>query len=80
MTRMNADLSRLRQDLSYLKQNYMKLESERSVARQVSNKLKEHLVSLERQCWSNSQYSRQERLEITVYLIKVTKKIWRIQR
>ena len=77
---MNADLSRLRQDLSYLKQNYMKLESERSVARQVSNKLKEHLVSLERQCWSNSQYSRQERLEITVYLIKVTKKIWRIQR
>ena len=80
LTRMNADLSRLRQDPSYLKQNYIKLEPERSVARQINNKLKEHLVSLERQCWSNSQYSRQERLEITVYLIKVTKKIWRIQR
>ena len=61
---MNTDLSRLRQDLSYLKQNYIKLEPERSVARQVNNKLKEHLVSLERQCWSNSQYSRQERQEI----------------
>ena len=62
---MNTDLSRLRQDLSYLKQNYIKLEPERSVARQVNNKLKEHIVSLERQCWSNSQYSRRECLEIT---------------
>ena len=65
LTRMNADLSGLRQDLSDLKQNCIKLESELSVARQVNNKLKEHIVSLERQCWSNSQYSRRECLEIT---------------
>ena len=62
---MNTDLSGLRQDLSDLKENYIKLESELSVARQVNNKLKEHIVSLERQCWSNSQYSRRECLEIT---------------
>ena len=65
LTRMNTDLSGLRQDLSDLKENYIKLESELSVARQVNNKLKEHIVSLERQCWSNSQYSRRECLEIT---------------
>ena len=65
LTRMNTDLSGLRQDLSDLKQNYIKLESELSVARQVNNKLKEHIVSLECQCWSNSQYSRQESLEIS---------------
>ena len=47
LTRMNTDLSGLRQDLSDLKQNYIKLESELSVARQVNNKLKEHMVSLE---------------------------------
>ena len=62
---MNTDLSGLKQDLSDLKQNYIKLESELSVARQVNNKLKEHIVSLERQCWSNSQYSRRECPEIT---------------
>ena len=59
LTRMNTDLSGLRQDLSDLKQNYIKLESELSAARQVNNKLKEHIV------WSNSQYSRWECLEIT---------------
>ena len=56
LTRMNTDLSDLRQDLSDLKQNYLKLKSELSLARQINNKLKEHTVSFERQCWSNSQY------------------------
>ena len=65
LTRLNTDLSGLRQDLSDLKQNYIKLESELSVARQVDNKLKEHIVSLEHQCWNNSQYPRRECLEIT---------------
>ena len=65
LTRMNTDLLGLRQDLSDPKQNHIKLESELSVARQVNNKLKEHIVSLERQCWCNSQYSRREYLEIS---------------
>ena len=65
LTRMNTDLSDVTQDFSDLKQNHIKLESELSVARQVNNKLKEHIVSLERQCWSNSQYSRRECLEIS---------------
>ena len=62
---MKTDLPDLRQNLSDLKQNYTKLESELRVDWQVNNKLKDHIVSLERQCWSNSQYSRQECLEIS---------------
>ena len=60
LTRINTDLSGLRQDLSDLKENYIKLESEFSVARQVNNRLQEHIVSLKPQCWSNSHYSRRE--------------------
>ena len=62
---MNSDLPDLIHVLSDLKQNYIKLESELSVARQVNNKLKEHIDSLERKCWSNSQYSRRKCLEIS---------------
>ena len=65
LARMNTDMSGFRQDLWDLKENYIKLESELSVARQVNNKLKKHIVSLERQWWSNSQYSRVECLDIT---------------
>ena len=37
--------------------------SELCISRQVSSKLREQIVSLERQCWSNCQFSRQECLE-----------------
>ena len=67
---MNTDLFDLRQDLSDRKQNYIKLKSELCIARQANNKLKEHIPSLERQCWSNCQYSRQECLEISGILGK----------
>ena len=59
---MNTDLFDLKQ---VLKQNYIKVESELSVARQFNSKLKDHKVSLERQCWSNYQYSRREYVEIS---------------
>ena len=62
---MNKDLPDLRLHLSDLKQSYIELESELSVARQVNIKLKEHISSLECQCQSNSQYSRRECLEIS---------------
>ena len=75
LTRMNIDLPDLRHDLSDLKQNYIKLESELSVARQVSHILKEHIVTLERHCWSNSQYSRRECLEISGILYKTVQKL-----
>ena len=39
------------------------MQSELCVSRQTSSKLSEQMVSLERQCWSNCQYSRRECLE-----------------
>ena len=41
------------------------MQSELCVSRQVSSKLREQIVSLERQCLSNSQYSRRECLELS---------------
>ena len=39
------------------------MQSELCVSRQTSSKLSEQMVSLERHCWSNCQYSRRECLE-----------------
>ena len=41
---MNTDLSDLKQDLSDLMQNYIKLQSQVSIARQVNNKLKDCII------------------------------------
>ena len=41
------------------------MQSELCVFRQVSSKLREQFVSLERQCWSNCQYSTRECLELS---------------
>ena len=73
LTRMNKDLSDLREYLSDLKQNYIKLEPELSIATEVNNKLKKHRVSLELQCWSNFQY------KLVISLTELTKKIGSIQ-
>ena len=40
------------------------MQSELCVSRQVSSKLREQIVSLERKCWSNCQHSRRECLEL----------------
>ena len=39
------------------------MQSELCVSRQASSKLRDQMVSLQRQCWSNCQYSRRECLE-----------------
>ena len=52
-------------ELSDLKKDFEKLGSDLSVVRQVNSVLRERLTSLERQCWSNSQYSRRKCLELT---------------
>ena len=41
-----------------------KLSSELSITKNVNTLLSSRLVTLERQCWANAQYSRQECLEI----------------
>ena len=63
--KFDSTLTSIRNELFDLKKDFEKLGSDLSVARQVNSVLRERVTSLERQCWSNSQYSRREYLELT---------------
>ena len=63
--KFDSTLTSIRNELSDLKKVFEKLGSDLLVARQVNSVLRERVTSLERQCWSNSQYSRRECLELT---------------
>ena len=64
-SKFDSTLAGIWNKLSDLKKDFEKLGSDLSVARQVNSVLRERVTSLERQCWSNSQYSRRECLELT---------------
>ena len=64
-SKFDSTLAGISNELSDLKKDFEKLGSDLSVARQVNSVLRERVTSLERQCWSNSQYSRRECLELT---------------
>ena len=70
-------LSNINRELSELRNDFKKIESELSVSKNVNSKLHERVVALERQCWGNNQYSRRECLEITVVPDSVSNDIWR---
>ena len=55
----------IRNELSDLKKDFEQLISDLSITKLVNTKLKEKVVSLEQQTWSNSQFSRQECLELS---------------
>ena len=61
----DSTLTNINKEISDLRQNYEKMQSELCVSGQVSSKLRKQIVSLERQCWSNCQYSRRECLELS---------------
>ena len=63
--KFDSTLTNIDKEISDLRQNYEKMQSELYVSRQVSSKLNEQIVSLERQCWSNCQCSRRECLELS---------------
>ena len=58
-------LSNINRELSELRNDFKKIESELSASKNVNSKLRERVVALERQCWGNNQYSRRKCLEIT---------------
>ena len=43
---------------------FRKLQSELAVTNRVNTELTKRIVTLERQCWANAQYSRKECLEV----------------
>ena len=63
--KFDSSLSNINKEVSELRSDFKKIESELSVSKNVNNKLHKRVVALERQCWGNNQYSRRECLEIT---------------
>ena len=58
--KMDAVNSQIMDQIRKLNEDFEKLQFELTVAKQVSSVLSERLVSMERQCWTNAQYSRRE--------------------
>ena len=63
-TEMDAANSEIMDQIRKFNENFEKLQSELTVAKQVNSVLSERLVSMERQCWANAQYSKRECLEM----------------
>ena len=64
-SKFDSTLAGIRNELSDIKKDFEQVRSDLSVTKLVNTKLKEKFVSLERQTWSNSQYSRRECLELS---------------
>ena len=64
-SKLNSTLANIDKDVGELRNDLKKLESDLAISRSVNTKLRDRIISLERQCWSNSQHSRRECLEIT---------------
>ena len=64
-SKFNSTLANIDKDMGELRNDFKKLEADLVISRAVNTKLRDRIISLERQCWSNSQYSRRECLEIT---------------
>ena len=64
----------IEKDLSELRKNYEKRESDYIVTKQVNTKLRDQIKILECQCWTNEQYNRPECLGISGVSESVTDK------
>ena len=60
----NTTIASLTAEIKRLNENFQKLESDVSVAKNVNNILSKQMSSIERQCWKNAQYSRREFFEL----------------
>ena len=60
----NEANNKVLEEVRNLSDTITKLNSELSITKNFNTLLSSRLVTLERQCWANAQYSRRERLEI----------------
>ena len=63
--KFTSTLARIEGDIDNLRKDLKKSEADLTITTNVNSKFRERVVSLERQCWSNNQYSRRECLEIS---------------
>ena len=60
----NNSKNELLEEIRKVNDNFSKLQSELAITKQVNTELTRRIVTLERQCWVNAQYSRKECLEV----------------
>ena len=53
------------QEMHKFNDNFAKLQTESVVIKRVNSELCKRIVTMERQCWANVQYSERECLEVT---------------
>ena len=58
-------LDKISKELAELRKSYNKLGSDLAITKAVNESFKNQILTLERQCWSNAQYSKRETLEIS---------------
>ena len=63
--KFKSTLANIDKDMVKLRNDFKKLVADLAISQSVNNKQRDRIISLERQCWSNSQYSRRESQEIT---------------
>ena len=63
-SRMSEVNNEVVEEMRKFNENFSKLQSELSIAKRVNTELTKRIVTLERQCWANAQYSRKECVEV----------------
>ena len=61
---MNSDIKELTSEIRDLVTQMKKVEADVAIVKNENDNLVNQLIETERQCWVNSQYSRQECLEV----------------
>ena len=64
-TKLEAGNNEVLEEVRMLNKNFAKLESELLATKKVNSELGKYVTELQRQCWTNAQYSRRECLEVT---------------
>ena len=71
---LKKDISDLKSDLCGLMSDFYKLQADIQVTRNVNSKLSERIMTMERGCYANEQYSRSECLQISGIAVTVADK------
>ena len=67
--KFNSILDDLKIKFDELKTKFTKLEADLNIPKNVNSKLSDRLISVEKKCFANEQYSRRECLEISGVLL-----------
>ena len=62
--KITEDNNAMLQEIRKFNDNFAKFQAELVVTKRVNSELCKRIVTVERQCWANAQYSRKECLEV----------------